>query len=223
MNNLSDKILSFYSNLQITTQLPKGVDVMNPYGHDEANKVVSTFYKKYYADNEKRIMVLGINPGRFGAGITGIPFTDPVQLEYKCKIKNSFDKNSELSSVFIYQIIEAFGSIKSFYKKYYISSISPLGFIKEGKNMNYYDSKSLQNTLYDFIVESIQKQIDFGISREICYSLGQGKNYKYLVELNKEHHFFKKIVPLAHPRYILQYKRKFVDDFINEYLMVLKE
>lgn len=218
MVSLSDKILKFYSELQITCKLPNGVNVMNPYDRDEVRRVVTTFYQKYYADNEQRTMILGINPGRFGAGITGIPFTDPVRLEGKCKIMNFFDKKPELSSIFIYQMINAFGSIEQFYNKFYISSISPLGFIKDGKNMNYYDSKVLRNTLHDFILESIQKQLDFGINKEVCYSLGQGKNYKYLLELNKEHHFFKKIIPLAHPRYILQYKRKFVDDYIKEYL-----
>ncbi|RLD83893.1 MAG: DUF4918 domain-containing protein [Bacteroidetes bacterium] len=218
MTYFCDKILNFYANVQINVKLPEGVDVMNPYGRDEVIEVVTTFYQKYYADTKHRTLILGINPGRFGAGITGIPFTDPVRLEDECKIKNSFDHKPELSSIFIYQMINAFGSIEAFYKQFYISSISPLGFIKDGKNMNYYDSKALQNVLYDFILESIQKQLDFGINREVCYSLGQGKNYKYLLALNKEHHFFKKVIPLAHPRYILQYKRKFVDDYLKSFL-----
>jgi hypothetical protein len=222
MTYFSDKVLNFYANVRINVNLPEGVDVMNPYQRDEVKKVLTAFYKKYYADNEQRTMILGINPGRFGAGITGIPFTDPVRLEEMCKIRNFFDKKPELSSVFIYQMINAFGSIEQFYNKFYISSISPLGFIKDGKNMNYYDSKVLQNALQDFILESIQKQLDFGINKEVCYSLGQGKNYKYLLDLNKEHHFFKKIIPLAHPRYVLQYKRKFADDFIKEYLTALR-
>ncbi|RLD78190.1 MAG: DUF4918 domain-containing protein [Bacteroidetes bacterium] len=218
MTYFCDKILNFYANVQINVKLPEGVDVMNPYGRDEVIEVVTTFYQKYYADTKHRTLILGINPGRFGAGITGIPFTDPVRLEDECKIKNSFDHKPELSSIFIYQMINAFGSIEAFYKQFYISSISPLGFIKDGKNMNYYDSKALQNVLYDFILESIQKQLNFGINREVCYSLGQGKNYKYLLALNKEHHFFKKVIPLAHPRYILQYKRKFVDDYLKSFL-----
>lgn len=218
MTNFSDKVLNFYSNLKINVELPDDVSVMDPYGNEDVIKVVVAFYEKYYADAKRRTMILGINPGRFGAGITGIPFTDPVQLEQKCKIRNNFDKKPELSSIFIYQMIEAFGSIKKFYKQFYISSISPLGFVKDGKNMNYYDAKTLQNILQDFILESIQKQIDFGTKQDVCYCLGQGKNYKYLNDLNKEHHFFEKIIPLAHPRYILQYKRKFVDRYINEYL-----
>jgi hypothetical protein len=44
-------------------------------------KICSSFYQKYYADNKKRSLIIGINPGRFGAGVTGIPFTDPIRLK----------------------------------------------------------------------------------------------------------------------------------------------
>ena len=39
-----------------------------------------------------------------------------------------------------------------------------------------------------------------------------------LVTTNEEHRFFNKIIPLAHPRYIMQYKRKLVDEYIDDYL-----
>ncbi len=218
---LSDKIIDFYSKLKITAELPEGVKILNPYGESEVKNVLRAFYRKYYNDNNERFLILGINPGRFGAGVTGIPFTDPVQLETKCEIINNFDKKPELSSIFIYRMIEAYGSIGDFYQKFFISSISPLGFLKDGKNLNYYDIKSLQEALYDFMVKSIKQQLKFGINKEVCFCLGQGKNYKFLMNLNDKHNFFGKIIPLAHPRYILQYKRKYVQDYINEFLMKL--
>lgn len=39
--------------------------------------------------------ILGINPGRFGAGTTGIAFIDPIRLENECGINNSFPKKVE--------------------------------------------------------------------------------------------------------------------------------
>lgn len=219
--NFSDQIIKFYSKLILKEQLPEKVEILNPYQKPDVMEIVKTFYTKYYADTYKRTMILGINPGRFGAGITGIPFTDPVQLETKCNITNSFDKKTELSSIFIYRLLKAYGSTNSFYKKFYISSVSPLGFIKEGKNINYYDIKSLQDTLSNFIVKNIKKQLKFGINREVCYCLGQGKNYHYLKKLNNKHHFFNKIIPMPHPRYILQYKRKYVQDYIDNMIELL--
>jgi len=49
---------------------------MNPFRENPEALIVSgKFYKKYYNDNNPRFLILGINPGRFGAGVTGIPFT----------------------------------------------------------------------------------------------------------------------------------------------------
>ena len=81
---------------------------------------------------------------------------------------------------------------------------------KNGKpvNYNYYDNRKLTEAVYDFIVESLLKQIQFGIERDICYCLGAGKNYKFLVQLNDKLKLFGRIVPLEHPRYIMQYRSK---------------
>lgn len=219
----SENIINFYSKLKIEQRLPEGVEILNPYGDEHVQQVVEAFYRKYYDDNDERILILGINPGRFGAGVTGIPFTDPVQLEKKCGINNSFDKKPELSSIFIYRMIDAFGSINQFYKKFYISSISPLGFIKNGKNLNYYDIKALQEMVYDFMLRSLKEQLNFGIRQDVCFCLGQGKNFQFLEKLNKKHQLFNKIIPLAHPRYILQYKRKYVQDYIDEFVFKLSD
>ncbi|MBK8515911.1 MAG: DUF4918 family protein [Saprospiraceae bacterium] len=49
-----------------------------------------------------------------------------------------------------------------------------------------------------------------------------GKNYNYLSRLNKQYQFFDKIVPLEHPRYIMQYKNKEKDRYIQEYIQKLR-
>ncbi|PIQ29310.1 MAG: hypothetical protein COW63_13845 [Bacteroidetes bacterium CG18_big_fil_WC_8_21_14_2_50_41_14] len=51
--------------------------------------------------------------------------------------------------------------------------------------------------------------------------MGQGKNFDYLKMLNDEFHLFKKIVPLPHPRWVMQYKRKELDFWINETIQLL--
>ena len=76
----------------------------------------------------------------------------------------------------------------------------------DGKNLNYYDVKELQIVLRDFIIESLRKQVTFGITTSICYCLGEGENFKFLSRLNDELKIFQKIVPLAHPRFIMQYR-----------------
>src|SRR5690606_3791757 len=104
---LADKILDFLSTLPDPGPLPKGVAVMNPFVDKKAFTLVRRFYTTFYNDNNPRTAILGINPGRFGGGITGIPFTDPIKLEKYCGIENDYEKRAELSADFIYRMIEA--------------------------------------------------------------------------------------------------------------------
>lgn len=191
---------------------------MNPYHDNNTLEVIQFFYQKFYNDTGERIFIMGINPGRFGGGITGIPFTDPLKLEKNCGIHNNLQKKSELSADFIYRMIEGFGGPKKFYEQFYIGAVCPLGFTRHGKNLNYYDIKELQDSLNDFIVQSIQRQLTFGINRKVCYCLGEGENFKFLSRLNHAYNFFQQIIPLAHPRFIMQYKRKEIDTYVGIYL-----
>jgi hypothetical protein len=214
--SFSERILKFYDALHIAEQLPGGVEIINPYKQEEVKKVCRSFYTKYYNDNHGRHMILGINPGRFGAGITGIPFTDPQKLETECGIPNSFNKRAEFSSEFIYLLINAMGGTSHFYKHYYIGATSPLGFLKDGKNHNYYDSPELFRALKPFITKSLVEQIGLGITSRRCFCLGQGKNFEYLKRLNAELGLFDEIVPLPHPRWVMQYRRKRLNEYLDE-------
>lgn len=220
--NFSDQILSFYNHLNITSTLPEGVEILKPYKDQQAVTLCEQFFQKYYADNTKRFLILGINPGRHGGGITGIPFTDPLKLEQYCGIQNTFAKKTELSADFIYTMINAYGGPEKFYNQFYISAVSPLGFTKDGKNLNYYDIKELQDGLKDFIVQCLMKQLEFGIDRTACFCLGEGENYKYVNRLNNELKIFETIVPLPHPRFIMQYRRKEVQYFVDLYIEKLR-
>jgi hypothetical protein len=228
MKTFADKVIAFNKQLSFHGKLPAGIRIMNPFKeNDHALALSSAFYKKFYNDNNKRHLVLGINPGRHGAGYTGVPFTDTKRLQSECGIKYAGKKTHEPSSVFIYEMIRAFGGPEIFYGKFYIHSICPLGFVlnKNGKeiNYNYYDSKELQEAVHDFIVDNIRKQIKMGVYTDVCFCFGTGKNEKFLRSLNEEHHFFDEIIALEHPRFIMQYKAKTKDVYIRKYLDAFTE
>jgi hypothetical protein len=61
------------------------------------------------------------------------------------------------------------------------------------------------------------------MDRKKCFAIGGEKNFKYLCHLNKQKGWFQKIIPLPHPRFIMQYKRKQVDSFIQLYLDALND
>ncbi len=219
--HVSKQILSFLKNLDLKTKLPYEVEVMNPFKDKATYNICQQFYNKYYSDNNNRHLILGINPGRFGGGITGIPFTDPLRLASVCGIENEFQKKQELSSLFIYDVIASFGGAASFYNKFYISSICPLGFTKHNKNLNYYDDKVLEKNIKNFVIQSMDQQLQFCRERDVAFCLGEGKNFAYFTKFNNEMKFFKKIIPLAHPRFIMQYKLKKKDEYIERYLCEL--
>jgi hypothetical protein len=91
----------------------------------------------------------------------------------------------------------------------------------EPVNYNYYDSKALTKAVEPFIIEKLKEQISFGADTDLAYCLGTGKNFKYLEQLNQQHHFFKTIIPLEHPRYIMQYKNKDKDLYVGKFLEAL--
>lgn len=225
----AERVISFNSALTFRKTLPATIAIMNPFAaHTQALAVSSQFYQKYYADNRQRTMILGINPGRFGAGVTGIPFTDTKRLQQKCNLQITDLATHELSAVFVYDVIDAYGGVTIFYRNFYINSVCPLGFVvqqKNGrqKNYNYYDSAELQMTMRPFIIDSIQKQIALGCRNDICFCMGVNKNYHYLSALNKSERFFDTIIPLEHPRYIMQYKLKQKDAYIAKYIHALRK
>lgn len=222
MRTFADKVLEFYSKIDLDPDIP-GIEVMNPYRNSTTFDLVTQFFNRFYNDGQKRSFIFGINPGRFGAGVTGISFTDPVNLEENCGISNNLPAKHELSSQFIFTVIEHFGSVEDFFKKFFITAVSPLGFVKKGKNMNYYDTASLQKAVTPFIVRTMKKQLSFGSYTRCAICVGGDKNFRFMKTLNEELKLFNEIIPLEHPRYIMQYRRKSLDQYLKKYLNALKK
>ena len=211
---------TFYKGLR-ATRVPRGVVTMNPYRDARVAGYVGAFLAKYFADDGARTLVFGINPGRFGAGITGITFTDPVVLADACGIANDLPRKRELSSVFIYDVIEAMGGAREFYSRFFLTAVSPLGFTRGGVNLNYYDVPALARSVTPFIVRSIECHIALGGRQDRAIVLGAGENYKFLKALNDKHGFFRELVALEHPRFIMQYRRKKHAEFVAKYVAAL--
>jgi Uracil DNA glycosylase superfamily len=222
----AEKVMSFNSQLHFSGKLPKGIRIMNPFKENaEVLSLARSFYHKFYHDNHPRKIILGINPGRLGAGATGIPFTDTKRLAEICDIKAASVSTHEPSSVFIYDVIKQFGGVEKFYNAFYINSICPLGFIRLNEknnwiNCNYYDHPELFEAVKLFIISSLKKQISFGIDRQACFILGR-KNAKYFKAINDQEKFFKQVVVLDHPRYIEQYKSLHRGEYLAEYVRLL--
>ncbi len=218
----AEKAIAFYRHLDPKIKLKNGVDWIMAFDQKDTMDCFSTFMNKYYDDHEKRVFLFGINPGRFGAGVTGVSFTDPIQLEEKLGIVNPFEKKHELSAIFIHEVIDALGGPDQFFSKFFITSVNPLGLLKENKNYNYYDDPETQKLVEPFILSCMDQQLKYGYYKQKAFSIGQGKNYKYLKQLNSNYGWFDEIIPLPHPRWVLQYRRKYKENYIAEYIEKLQ-
>lgn len=225
-NTFAEKIIEFNKNLHYSGKLPDDFQVLNPYlDNPETMVVMEKFYHKYYNDSNHRKFLIGINPSRHGAGVTGVPFTDTKRLESVCGIKMQSAYTHEVSSVFIYDMIAAYGGADEFYRDIYINSPFPLAIVRKSKgnwiNANYYDDKELFNDVKDFMIDSLKKHISLNLDTSEVFILGK-KNADFISKLNQEDHLFEKMTVLEHPRYIQQYKSKEKDWYIDKYILALK-
>ena len=224
---IGQRIIAFNKGLQYTGKLPEGFAVLNPYlDNPETLQVMTSFYDKYYNDEVPRKFIIGINPSRHGAGVTGVPFTDTKHLENDCGIPMISARTHEVSSVFVYDMIAQYGGVAAFYKDYYINSPFPLAIVRKNAqgnwlNANYYDDPELFALTRAYMIETLKKHIALGLDTNEVYILGK-KNATFLEKLNKEASLFKKMVVLEHPRYIEQYKSKEKQLYIDKFITLLK-
>lgn len=225
--NIADKVIAFNRELHYTGELPEGFQVLNPFlENPETMQVMEAFYRKYYNDKNQRRFIIGINPSRHGAGVTGVPFTDTKRLESVCGITMRSAHTHEVSSWFVYDMIEAYGGAEEFYSQFYINSPFPLAIIRKSKdgswlNANYYDDKKLFEMVKGFMVESLKKHIAIGLDTSEVFILGK-KNADFIGKLNKEEKLFERMTILEHPRYIQQYKSKEKQLYIDKYLLAFE-
>lgn len=219
----ADKVIGFNRNLDYAGSLPPGFRVINPYrDNPETVTVMERFYRKYYADSKMRRLIVGINPGRYGSAVTGVPFTDTKRLESVCGIGMESAHTHEISSVFIYDMIDRYGGAADFYREFYINSPFPLALVRQTEgnkwvNANYYDDPSLFGMTEEFMLSSLKKFLDFGLETSEVFVLGR-KNAGYIAKLNDRAKLFDRLTVLEHPRYIQQYKSAEKQRYIDKYI-----
>lgn len=215
------RALKFYSSLSLSLPHLPHIQVMNPYGDPAVRNAVRQFLFRYFDDDRRRILIAGINPGRFGGGNTGISFTDPVALREHCGIRHALQGRVELSSEFVYRVIGAMGGPQRFFRVFFLTALCPLGFLHRGRNYNYYDDPELLRAVFPFIEKTLRQQMQLGVRRDALIVLGGGKNLQVARQLNERHGWFWEVIGLEHPRYIMQYRRAALEDYLRRYVSTL--
>lgn len=155
--------------------LPDGFRIINPFAGNSkeiVQNITKIFYEKYYSDNKSRYLILGSSPARRGTAVTGVPFEDAFHIQKETGIMiNNFYVNKS-SSNFLYDVIEKYGGAKTFYSRFFLNFVFPLGIVKTNSKSNevncyFYDNKNLQKYLQNFIIDSIRTIRSFGIIKRI--------------------------------------------------------
>jgi len=121
------------NNKSFTDCLEKaGVEILDSFL--EHRDIATAFNARVYGDHVPKVALVGINPGRLGAGKTGVPFLDMRSLK---KILPDLEHDdAERSAEYFFSVVESIG-VEKFYKKFYVTNVSPVGFSKDKKNLNF--------------------------------------------------------------------------------------
>jgi hypothetical protein len=223
MSHFADRLARFLTEFPPPPALPEQVEAYCPFAEPGVHRLLHQFASKFYLDEAPpRVALLGINPGRLGMGRTGVAFTDPVALRDICGIANDLPRGRpELSTQFVYRVVNALGGPAEFYHHFFLSSLYPLVLLNNGLNYNYYDSPTVIKALWPDLQRSLHQQVaGFNLRRDVAVSLGR-RNGEFLTKLNKELNLFDKIVVLDHPRYLMQYRRRDLEANVAQYVDTL--
>lgn len=196
MERIVDLHLAFLKQVKndqkVMHQLKKsGIQILS--GFEDNIELVRQFYRKWYdSEPNTKIVLCGINPGKKGAGKTGVPFVDYRGISQL--IEGVYDDDWEQSAQFIYSIIEEIGA-KTFFNHVYLTNVSWFGFQSKGKNVNYHElPRDLQHKFTETFIKEmniIQPKVIIPVSKEV---------HKTLIQMQKDKRLKTSIGPrLNHP------------------------
>lgn len=225
MGSIADRLLEQVLSFDLNgIDLPSGVEVLDPFkgiNGPEVRRIVTEFHRRYFSDERPRTLMLGINPGRLGAGSTGLSFTDTKRCESDLGIAVHGLRTHEPSSDFFYRMIRAYGGVDAFYQQTYVHAVCPLGFVRNGVNLNYYDDRALEQAVTPFVERWMRTLVACGMRTDTVICIGTGKNAAYFNALNDRMGLFDRVIAVEHPRYVMQYKARTMDTYIARYLDAL--
>jgi hypothetical protein len=181
---------------------------------DNKNNIIE-FHKKYIEPNSPKIVICGINPGRNGAGLTGIPFIDFESLSNM--LPGIKENDWEQSAKFFFSVVQGFG-IEIFYKNFHVTNISWFGFsrIDKSKNVNYFE-KDISTEIAIYLIDKFVEEMDL-INPDYIIPLSKTVLYE-LENLKKQKKIRAEIgTCLNHPSWVVAYRRKDLSTWRQKYI-----
>ncbi len=172
---------------------------------------INSFWQTYYGDTVPRVVICGINPGRHGAGKTGIPFVDFQSLS---QLITGIDRqDSERSAEFFFQVVRQYG-LEAFFRSFYVTNVASVGFIRDGKNLNY---NELPESALKVVEQNFMQEMET-IQPTHVISLGEvvQNTVRKLLPANVDCS-----MRLPHPAWVTTYRGKEIHEWTTRYLTML--
>jgi hypothetical protein len=169
-----------------------GINILTGFRTNKPNVV--KFYHRYVFPHRQERALCGINPGRLGAGKSGIPFVDCAYLSEL--LGENVGNDVERSARFFRDVVEQIGA-GNFYAAIHVTNISIYGFTKGRRNLNYYE---LDNDIVGLILQGFAREMELMNIREIVPC--SRKAHAILVDLVARGSIRAKVhPPLKHPNW----------------------
>jgi len=173
-------------------------------------QVMEDFWRRFYPEELPRRVICGLNPGRFGAGLTGVPFTDFQTLSRWMPSVEGQD--TEPSAQFFAKIVDAIG-VDSFFQRFYVTNVSAVGYVKDGRNLNYHD---LPADALEVVEQNFTEEMRLVAPTRV---VALGKHAYATVKKTLPSDI--DITYLAHPSWIMTYRRRELDAWVQRYVGAL--
>ena len=220
MEKIAQEYFYFYKTFKerYSETLERNVKILSDFLDNKDN--IINFHKKYVEPNSPRVVICGINPGRNGAGLTGIPFIDFESLSNM--LPDIQKKDWEQSAKFFFSVIQEFG-IEEFYKNFHVTNISWFGFsrIDKPKNVNYFE-KDIFTEIAIYLIDKFVEEMEL-INPD--YIIPLSKTVKYELEKLKKQGKIRAEIGtcINHPSWVVTYRRKDLSIWRQKYIDTLSK
>ena len=214
-----DQVINFYANFRKTNFFDSSYQLHNPFDAPSRRAAIEEFCAKFYDDDKPRVHLIGINPSRLVTSSTGVNYTDGFALKEFCGIDNSFSKSRELTATFFYEMINQVGGSETFYSRVFAWAALPVAITDGNSYTNYYDVP--EESVRELVLNNLRWMMSLpNLGRLVI--VGTGENKKFLESLPGYPFGYNEIVSLPHPRWIMQYNRKNIAKYVDEYCKALQ-
>ncbi|MEY2342744.1 uracil-DNA glycosylase family protein [Acidithiobacillus sp. IBUN Pt1247-S3] len=175
--------------------------------------IAEQFWQQYIPEPLPQTVILGLNPGRLGAGLTGIPLLDFRSLASLFPDGRLPRNDTEPSANFFHRVVQNVGAEK-FYREFYVSNVSAVGYLRDNKNCNYHE---LPDAAQRIVEERFVAEMAVVAPKRII-ALGRE------VEATVQRLFpdgSVRISHLPHPSWIMTYRLREAQSWVRRYTQML--